>query len=203
MDGPLLVEVTIPSIGADPLIVEINNDRYSYRAGETYEVPEDVAAVINNLIASMPSKSKPSREASSGGTKIKGVYDESLDSVLLTSVQIADLNQLYVEIEEGDGSKTVTPVLFGMASTYFRNTSYAGLVEALIGEAPDDIYYYDDEGTSHPLLGTDVTDFTYFQDCNVIAGGKLSSFVAAGIKAMAFIVIDGNNHVVYWTALND
>lgn len=68
-----MVTVTIPSIGADPLIVEINNDRYSYRAGETYEVMEDVAQVIESLIASFPKEGRT--PVGGGGVMIVGVQD--------------------------------------------------------------------------------------------------------------------------------
>ena len=38
----------------DPLIVTINNHVYSYPAGETFEVPDDVAAAIEDALALMP-----------------------------------------------------------------------------------------------------------------------------------------------------
>ena len=38
----------------DPLIVTINNHEYSYPARETFEVPDDVAAAIEDALALMP-----------------------------------------------------------------------------------------------------------------------------------------------------
>ena len=38
----------------DPLIVTINNQVYSYHAGETVEVPDDVAAAIEDALALVP-----------------------------------------------------------------------------------------------------------------------------------------------------
>lgn len=134
-----------------------------------------------------------------GGTKIKGVYNESTDKTLLTSAQVSGLNQLYVEIELENGAKSVLPILFGTASTVFKNTSYATLLDTLLGYVPNDIYYYDDDGTSQSLQSTDVTDFTFFQGCCVIAGGAISPLITGGIEARDPIVVDSNNHVVYWT----
>ena len=46
--------VTIPTTGANPIVVTINNTTFRYRAGETTLVPDDVAAVIENIKANMP-----------------------------------------------------------------------------------------------------------------------------------------------------
>ena len=49
--------IQIPT-GSDPLIVTINNDVYSYKAGETVEVPDEVAAAIEDALALMPKPAK-------------------------------------------------------------------------------------------------------------------------------------------------
>ena len=47
--------VTIPT-GANPFVVVINNVRYVYKAGDTVEVPDEVAALIEDISANKPKK---------------------------------------------------------------------------------------------------------------------------------------------------
>lgn len=50
--------ITIPVIGADPLIVVIDGQNaQEFKAGATYTVSDEVAAVIENIIASFPQES--------------------------------------------------------------------------------------------------------------------------------------------------
>lgn len=50
--------VTIPQIGADPLVIKINQDEeLKFKAGQTYTVSDEVAAVIENILASFPQES--------------------------------------------------------------------------------------------------------------------------------------------------
>lgn len=45
--------ITMPT-NIDPVKININGVKYEYRAGETYEVPDAVASVIENVFANMP-----------------------------------------------------------------------------------------------------------------------------------------------------
>ena len=64
--------IQIPT-GSDPLIVTINNDVYSYKAGESVEVPDDVAAAIEDALALVP---KPGRNISKVAQLIEGSIAE-------------------------------------------------------------------------------------------------------------------------------
>jgi hypothetical protein len=46
-------EITMPT-NIDPIRVDINGVKYEYRAGQTVEVPDEVAAVIENVINNQP-----------------------------------------------------------------------------------------------------------------------------------------------------
>jgi hypothetical protein len=45
--------ITMP-MNIDPVYININGVKYEYRAGQTYEVPDEVASVIENVIANEP-----------------------------------------------------------------------------------------------------------------------------------------------------
>lgn len=54
--------IKIPTIGANPLVVIVNNKRYEFKAGEEVMVNDEVREVIENLVASFPKKWKRSVE---------------------------------------------------------------------------------------------------------------------------------------------
>ena len=60
--------VTIPSYN-DPFVVEVNNTKYSYPAGTTQTVPDEVACVIDNINANMPKEAPEDGKAGQVWTK--------------------------------------------------------------------------------------------------------------------------------------
>ena len=64
--------IQIPTT-SNPFIVNINNHEYQYRAGETIEVPDDVAAAIEDA---MELKPKPKRHISRIGQLAEGSITE-------------------------------------------------------------------------------------------------------------------------------
>lgn len=51
--------VTIPTIGSDPYKITINGYTYSYKAGSTVSVPDEVAAAIENAVRLFPAEVPP------------------------------------------------------------------------------------------------------------------------------------------------
>lgn len=51
--------VTIPTIGSDPYKITINGYTYSYKAGSTVSVPDEVAAAIENAVRLFPAEVSP------------------------------------------------------------------------------------------------------------------------------------------------
>ena len=64
--------ITIPTYN-NPFIVNINNKEYTYKAGETVEVPDEVAEAIENALALEP---KPKRYLSRFSQHIGGSLTE-------------------------------------------------------------------------------------------------------------------------------
>ena len=60
--------IQIPTT-SNPFIVTINNNEYQYRAGETIEVPDEVAAVIEDALELEP---KPKRYLSKFAQRVEG-----------------------------------------------------------------------------------------------------------------------------------
>jgi hypothetical protein len=65
--------ITMPT-NIDPVKININGVKYEYRAGETYEVPDSVACVIENIIANEP-KTIPVDNFATEGYVDKAVAD--------------------------------------------------------------------------------------------------------------------------------
>lgn len=65
--------VTIPN-NIDPVYITINEENYEFRAGETYEVSDSVACVIENVINNQP-KTNPVDNFATEGYVDKAVAD--------------------------------------------------------------------------------------------------------------------------------
>ena len=73
--------VQIP-INSNPFIVSINNHVYQYRAGETIEVPDEVAAAIEDALELEPKPERyPSRLAKLAEGSLQELTAEDLEGI--------------------------------------------------------------------------------------------------------------------------
>ena len=54
--------ITMPTTGSNPIVIKLNEKIYSYRAGQTYAVEDEVACFIENMIANFPSGEREPNE---------------------------------------------------------------------------------------------------------------------------------------------
>ena len=78
--------IQIPT-NSNPFIVNINNNVYQYRAGDTIEVPDDVAEAIEDALELVP---KPKSTAMIGGTTFVVEVNEDITTVLTPLNDIRD-----------------------------------------------------------------------------------------------------------------
>lgn len=121
-------KVTIPTC-ANPFVVIVNGIKYTYPAGETVEVPDDVAAVIeqhhdahnNPQPAPVVPPFVPSEGGNSGGglpiVEIDTAPDENGEQILLSEADSAKLDEISVSHENCfmrifglDGYKYLVPM---------------------------------------------------------------------------------------------
>ena len=138
--------VKIPNIGADPLIITIGNDSYTYQAGETYTVPDNVAEVLTNLVNSFPKEGTPNvpviapKPAVADAGKVLGVDEDGNYALTeggaeIPTPAVADAGKVlgvdedgdYALVEGGGSPETVTFTVPQNDATI--NSGYTNLVE--------------------------------------------------------------------------
>ena len=95
--------VKIPD-SSNPFVVKINNDEYSYPAGTTQNVPDEVASVIASHNSAQPIPDKSAGLISWNDLKDRPFYDKSLVSVPHTGIPGAFWYKVSDSVPAGDYS---------------------------------------------------------------------------------------------------
>ena len=156
--------ITIPEIGADPLVVRIDGkEPEEFQAGETYTVSDDVAAIIENIIASFPQESGknaplvPSPSVSDAGKAVVvgedgnftfGEAGTSENQYDLTFVDSDDRGYT-PRLAEGDFSKMPTLFYNDEETAYFTPLFYKSMSSFSV--PANVLVYYDSDGQTDSL----------------------------------------------------
>lgn len=136
-------KVTIPTC-ANPFVVMVNGIKYTYPAGETVEVPDDVAAVIeqhdeahNNPEPAPvvpPFTPAPSEGGNSGGS--------GLPIVEITTIPSEEGAALTAEENAKLSAAIGKPVIINIMNVYLFVASYInyGGVSIFLGQISTDVY---------------------------------------------------------------
>lgn len=129
--------VTIPT-SMSPFVVTINNHTYSYPAGETVEVPDEVAEAIMNAIDTQMEVSKPD---GNGGKSVDVVW------TLAEGGGISSMT--FDEIIEASGSRGAEAINIVIMSEVSGRTSKISPVHVSVSKT--EIYVIAFEGSSSAL----------------------------------------------------
>jgi hypothetical protein len=132
MAGIALKKVMIPT-SMDPFVVEVNGWKYEYPAGTEQEVPEEVAAVIENIEGNTPKPDpragEPSFESLRDkpfGEDTKVIFDQTIDFTQLSNGQY--MTDGFWPIKAGD---TVAVTLDGVkheCTAFNHSDEYGSMV---------------------------------------------------------------------------
>lgn len=114
--------VTIPAC-MNPYVVNINNHTYSYPAGETVDVPDEVAEVIEGHIDAQHAKAQQTQGSSSEGGSATKEWQKLLD------IELAEATDTVATNTDASGKpfevselffRVYMPAVSGGGSAYFR-----------------------------------------------------------------------------------